>query len=84
MHAQMPQALPQLQLNLLHKSADQGALADRPDTLGGVAYISRSVTVRAAPQLYLFGFLKLPLYSKLAGYQLMPRWTATVGANYGF
>ena len=51
MHAQMPQALPQLQLNLLHKRADQGALTDRPDTAGGVAYISPGVTVRAAPQL---------------------------------
>lgn len=79
-----PQALPQLQLNLLHKSPDQGALADRPDTAGTVLYVSPGLTVRAVQQVYLFGFVQLPVYSKLEGYQLIPRWTATVGANFAF
>ncbi|HEX7130335.1 MAG TPA: transporter, partial [Rhodanobacteraceae bacterium] len=35
--------VPQLQLNLLHKSADQGALADRPNTAGSVAYLSPGI-----------------------------------------
>ena len=78
------QALPQLQLNLLHKSPDQGALADRPDSAGTVVYVSPGLTVRAVQQVYLFGFVQVPVYSKLDGYQLIPRWTATVGANYAF
>ena len=78
------QALPQLQLNLLRKSPDQGALADRPDTAGTVVYASPGLTVRAVQRVYLFGFVQLPVYSKLDGYQLIPRWTATVGANYAF
>jgi hypothetical protein len=79
-----PRALPQLQLNFLHKSPDQGALADRPDTAGTVVYASPGLTVRAVQRVYLFGFVQLPVYSKLDGYQLIPRWTATVGANYAF
>jgi hypothetical protein len=79
-----PQALPQLQLNVLHKSADQGALADSPDTAGTVVYVSPGVTLRAFRQIYLYGFVQLPVYSKLDGYQLIPHWTATVGANYAF
>jgi hypothetical protein len=79
-----PRALPQLQFNLLHKSPDQGALADRTDTAGTVIYVSPGITVRALQQVYLFAFVQLPVYSKLDGYQLIPHWTATVGANYAF
>ena len=74
--------VPQLQLNLLHKSADQGDLADRPDTAGFVAYLSPGLTVRALSSLYLYGVVQLPVYSDLSGYQLFPRWTATVGLSY--
>jgi hypothetical protein len=79
-----PRWLPQLQVNLLHKSADQGALADGPDTAGTVAYLSPGVTVRALKNVYLFGFVQVPVYSKLDGYQLFPRWTASVGASVSF
>ncbi len=79
-----PQWVPQLQVNLLHKSADQGALADTLDTAGTVAYLSPGITVRVMDHLHLFGFAQLPVYSRLDGYQLFPRWTATVGGSYAF
>ncbi len=79
-----PSIVPQVQINLTHKSADQGFLADTTDTAGIVAYLSPGVTVRALQRLYLYGFVQVPLYSKLSGYQLFPRWTATVGASYSF
>ena len=41
-----PQWVPQLQVNLLHKYPDQGALADVQDTAGNVAYLSPGVTAR--------------------------------------
>jgi hypothetical protein len=79
-----PRMLPQVQLNILRKSADQGALADRPDTEGTVVYVSPGLTVRAVQRVYLFGFVQLPVYSKLDGYQLIPHWTVSAGANYAF
>jgi hypothetical protein len=79
-----PRVLPQVQLNVLHKSADQGALADTPDTAGTVVYVSPGLTVRAVQRVYLFGFVQLPIYSKLDGYQLIPHWTVSAGANYAF
>ena len=75
---------PQLQLNLLHKSADQGALADTPDTVGTVAYVSPGLTVRLRPALQVYGFAQLPVYSNLDGYQLFPRFTVSVGISYAF
>jgi hypothetical protein len=79
-----PRWVPQLQLNLLHKSRDQGALADLENTAGNVAYLSPGLTIEVAPRLHVFGFAQLPVYSNLYGYQLFPRWTASVGAAYAF
>lgn len=79
-----PDWVPQLQLNLLHKSADQGALADTTDTAGTVLYLSPGITLKVMDRLHVFGFAQVPVYSKLDGYQLFPRWTATVGGSYAF
>ncbi|HET7556763.1 MAG TPA: transporter [Rhodanobacteraceae bacterium] len=76
--------VPQLQLNLLHKSADQGALADRPNTAGTVAYLSPGISVSLRGDLQAYGFVQVPVYSHLDGYQLFPRWAATLGLSMAF
>ncbi|HUI60017.1 MAG TPA: transporter [Steroidobacteraceae bacterium] len=77
-----PRWVPQLQINLLRKSRDQGALADIESTAGNVAYISPGMTVQVASKLHVFGFVQVPVYSNLYGYQLFPRYTASVGVSY--
>ena len=79
-----PDITPQLQLNLSRKNHDQGALADTPDTAGTVAYLSPGLTISVLKNTQLYGFVQLPVYSKLEGYQVFPRWTASVGASYAF
>jgi hypothetical protein len=79
-----PAWVPQVQLNLLHKSRDQGALADIQNTAGSVAYLSPGLTGRLSDRLHLFGFVQVPLYSNLYGFQLFPRYTLSAGANYAF
>ena len=79
-----PQWVPQLQVNLLRKSADQGALADTTDTAGTVAYLSPGVTLHVMGKLHLYAFAQIPVYARLDGYQLFPHWTATVGGSYAF
>lgn len=79
-----PQWVPQLQVNLLRKSADQGALADTTETAGTVLYLSPGVTLHVMGNLHLFAFAQIPMYSRLDGYQLFPHWTATVGGSYAF
>ncbi len=79
-----PKWVPQLQMNLLHKSVDQGALADIYDTAGYVAYLSPGLTAKVAGNLYVYGFAQVPVYSDLVGYQLFPRYTFSVGASYAF
>jgi hypothetical protein len=79
-----PNLVPQLQVNVSHKSADQGALADNPDSAGTVVYLSPGVTGILADHLQAFAFVQLPVASHLIGYQLAPRWTGSAGLNYAF
>jgi hypothetical protein len=79
-----PTFVPQLQLNLSRKSADQGALADTTDTAGTVAYLSPGFTAQIVSKLHAYSVLQFPVYSNLSGYQLFPHWTATAGLSYAF
>jgi hypothetical protein len=79
-----PRWIPGLQVNVFRKAADQGALADTTDTAGTVAYLSPGLTVRAARRLHVYGFVQVPVYSRLDGYQLFPHWTASAGLSYAF
>ena len=79
-----PNWIPQLLINVTRKTADQGTLADVPDTAGTVAYLSPGLTAHVIGNLHAFGFVQVPVYSQLDGYQVFPRWTATVGGSYAF
>jgi len=79
-----PNLIPQLQLNLSRKSADQGALADTTDTAGTVLYLSPGLTAKLVGRLHAYGVVQIPVYSNLDGYQLFPRWTGTAGLSYAF
>jgi hypothetical protein len=79
-----PAWVPQVQVNFLHKSPDQGALADVQNTAGTVVYLSPGLTAQVSRRLHLFGFVQVPLYSNLYGYQLFPQYTVTAGASYAF
>lgn len=79
-----PEWTPQLQVNFTHKSADQGALADITDSAGNVVYLSPGGTIRLDAGLQIYGFVQVPIYSDLVGYQLFPRWTANAGISYAF
>lgn len=79
-----PKIVPQLQINVTRKSADQGALADTANTAGTVVYLSPGVTVSVVKNLNVYAFIQKSLYSRLSGYQLFPRWSGTVGASYAF
>lgn len=79
-----PKIVPQLQVSLTRKSHDQGALADSKDSAGTVAYLSPGLTVSLRPDLQVYGFVQLPVYSRLQGYQLFPHWTASAGVSHAF
>ncbi|MGA8278230.1 MAG: transporter [Rhodanobacteraceae bacterium] len=73
--------VPQLQLNVQHKSADQGELADRANSEGTAAYLSGGISASLRRNVQIYGFVQVPVYSDLGGYQLFPHWTANVGIS---
>ena len=79
-----PDWTPQLQINYTHKSTDQGALADITDSAGDVVYLSPGVSLNLTQGLSVYGFVQMPVFSDLIGYQLFPRWTANAGVSYAF
>lgn len=82
--AARPDWMPQLQINLSHKSHDQGALADTADTTGTVAYLSPGLSVMVGQGWQAYGFVQLPVYRQLDGVQLAPHWTASLGISTAF
>lgn len=74
--------IPQLQLNAKHGRPDSGANADTDNSGGTLVYFSPGLTVKLSKQLNAFGFVQVPLYQNVNGYQLAPRWTASVGLRY--
>ncbi|MDE2371391.1 MAG: transporter [Burkholderiales bacterium] len=79
-----PALVPQFQVNVTHRSADRGFLADHVGTAGMAVYLSPGVTASVNAAVQLFGFVQWPVYSRLSGYQLFPRWTASIGASASF
>ena len=73
--------VPQVQINWFHKMADQGFLADAPDTEGTVAYLSPGISGSLTKNVQMYAFVQVPVYSHLQGYQLFPGWTGTVGIS---
>ena len=79
-----PRWTPQLQVNVTHKSSDQGALADTLDTEGTVVYLSPGITASVTRNLQVYGFFQVPVYSNLGGYQLFPHGTVSAGLSFSF
>jgi hypothetical protein len=79
-----PKIVPQLQVNITRKSADGGALADTLDSAGTVAYLSPGVSASVMKGTQMYAFVQLPVYRNLDGYQLFPRWTASIGVRHTF
>jgi hypothetical protein len=88
---------PQLQINTRFISKDRisavadanGNLAYGPldvdeNTGGQIAYLSPGATISISKNVKVFGFVQLPFYQNLNGYQLAPKFTASLGARFAF
>ena len=72
---------PQLQLNVKAESREHGAEADTPNSGGTLAYLSPGVTAEITTQASGFLFLQLPVYQRVNGLQLEPKWLLSVGVR---
>lgn len=82
---------PMLQLNIIKRQADSGALTVPTDPITGVpvsggilAYLAPGVSVRVGGGASVYGFVQLPVYQKVNSLQITPRYTLTVGVRQSF
>ncbi len=73
---------PQLQLNLKSETREHGAQADTPNSGSTLAYLSPGLTAELASTATGFVFVQLPVYQRVNGLQLEPRWLMSVGLHF--
>ena len=72
---------PQLQLNIKTESRERGAEADTANSGGTLAYLSPGITTEITSRASGFVFVQLPVYQRVNGLQLEPRWIISIGAR---
>ena len=75
---------PQLQINARVSGKDAGVNATPDDSGGKTIYLSPGVTFSVSEKIKIYGFFQLPVYQDLNGYQLAPRYTASIGTRFAF
>lgn len=70
---------PQLQLNLKAEGRERGVEADTPNSGSTIAYLSPGMTAELAARTSAFVFVQVPVYQRVNGLQLEPKWLLSVG-----
>ncbi len=73
---------PQLQLNVKTETREHGAQADTANSGGTIAELSPGLTAELGPHASAFVFVQLPVYQRVNGLQLEPRWLLSVGFRW--
>jgi hypothetical protein len=72
---------PQLQVNVKAEGREHGDEADTPNSGSTIAYLSPGVTAELAPHTTSFVFVQLPVYQRINGLQLEPKWVLSLGIH---
>jgi len=75
---------PQLQVNLRTERPETGPAADGPNSGATLAYLSPGVDLRLGAQTGLTAVVQLPIYQRVNGLQLEPRYLASLSLHMAF
>ncbi len=73
---------PQVQLNIRTEGREKGANADVENSGATLVYLSPGVNVKLTNTSSLYGYVQVPLYQHVNGYQIEPRWAASLGIRF--
>jgi hypothetical protein len=74
---------PMLQVNARWDGRERGVNADYANSGDAAFYVSPGATVQLGVNRSLFAFLELPVFQRVNGLQLDPRWLVSVGLRWG-
>ncbi len=75
---------PQLQLNARWDGRESGVNSDAANSGGTFVYLSPGLTAELGERVSAFAFVQVPLYQRVRGLQLEPRWMLSAGVRYKF
>jgi hypothetical protein len=70
---------PQLQLSFRKTWRDSGPSSDRPNSGGEQVNVAPGLSAKVSSRAVAFGFVELPLYTRVNGYQLVPKAKLSLG-----
>lgn len=73
---------PLIQLNARWDSRERGFYADSDNSGDAAFYVSPGLTAQLGMKESLFAFVQLPVYQRVNGLQLDPRWLLSVGFRF--
>lgn len=73
---------PQLQLTFRATAKDSGANADRPNSGGEQVNLAPGLSAKLSSKAVGFSYVELPLYTRVNGYQLVPKAKLSVGVLF--
>lgn len=76
--------VPQLQINAHTERRETGAEADTPNSGATLVYLSPGVTATLSDSVKAYAFVQVPLYQRVNGYQLEPKYSVSVGLHYAY
>jgi len=76
--------VPQLQLNSRVEKRETGDEADTPNSGSTLVYLSPGATFNVTPRTSVYVFGQVPVYQRVNGLQLEPRWSLSAGVHAAF
>ena len=76
--------VPSLQINARIEGRESGENADVDNSGSTLVYLSPGLNFQVAGALHGYAYVQLPIYQRVNGLQIEPRYTATVGIYYTF
>lgn len=76
--------VPHLQVNVRTEGKESGAHADVANSGATLAYLSPGATWSITDNVQAYGFVQVPIYQRVTGYQLEPKYSVSVGVHYAF
>ena len=75
--------VPQIQLNVRSEERESGANADIDNSGATLVYLSPGITAHLSQDWRAYAFFQVPVYQRVNGLQLEPRYTISVGVSLG-
>jgi hypothetical protein len=81
-YAGFERVMPQVQLNIRTERRESGLNADVENSGATLVYLSPGVNVNLSPSASAYAYLQIPIYQRVNGFQIEPRYSASVGMRF--